>query len=117
VRKAEDDYRLVRRLARGNDRLYDQLCFHAQQAAEKYIKALMDDGGLAIEKTHDLERLLDRLLPAHPTLRSLRRGASFLTQFAVGIRYPGENASKRQADAADRWAGRVRDACRGILGI
>ena len=40
-----------------------------------------------------------------------------LTQFAVDTRYPGENASKRQAEAALRWAGRVRTKARAILGI
>jgi HEPN domain-containing protein len=81
----------------------------------KYLKALLDELGLVIEKTHDLEWMLDRLLPSYPALRSVRRGLSFLTQFAVGIRYPGENAKKRQAAAAARWAGLVRDACRAIL--
>src|SRR5258708_7454094 len=104
-------------LAGGKARLYDQLCFHGQQCAEKYLKALMDESGMTIEKTHDLDRLLDRLLPAHPSLRSLRRGLPFLSQFAVGIRYPGEDATKRQAIAVNRWAGRVRDACRAVLGV
>jgi hypothetical protein len=44
-------------------------------------------------------------------------GAGFLTQFAVDIRYPGENASKRQAEAALRWADKVRTAARVILGL
>jgi hypothetical protein len=41
----------------------------------------------------------------------------FLTQFAVETRYPGKNASKRQAEAALLWANRVRKAARAILGI
>jgi len=41
----------------------------------------------------------------------------FLTQFAVGTRYPGDNASKRQEQAAFRWAGKVRDAARPLLGL
>jgi HEPN domain-containing protein len=117
VRKAEDDHQLVEKLARDNDGLYDQLCFHGQQSAEKYLKALTEELGLPVEKTHDLERLFGRLLPTHPSLRSVRRGLAFLTQFAVGIRYPGEDANKRQATAVRRWARRVREACRAILGI
>jgi uncharacterized protein len=35
----------------------------------------------------------------------------------VDARYPGSNASKRQATSALRWAGRVRDVCRTILGL
>jgi hypothetical protein len=33
------------------------------------------------------------------------------------VRYPGGNASKRQATAALRWAERVRTAARALLGI
>jgi len=41
----------------------------------------------------------------------------FLSNFAVETRYPGDNATKRQAIAALRWAGRVRAEARVILGI
>jgi len=50
-------------------------------------------------------------------LRSLRRGLKFLSRFAVGPRYPIFTATKREARAALRWAGRVRDAVRPILGV
>jgi hypothetical protein len=60
--------------------------------------------------------ILPLLAPHHPVLRSLRRGLDFLTRFAVDTRYPGDSASKRQAAASLRWAGRVRGACGGILG-
>jgi hypothetical protein len=49
-------------------------------------------------------------------LRPLRRGLLFLSVFAVDVRYPGINASKRQAAAALRWAVRVRTAARALLG-
>jgi HEPN domain-containing protein len=77
--------------------------FHCQQSAEKYLKGLLEELAIPVEKTHELERLLKKLLPHHPSLRSVRRGCEFLTQFAVPVRYPGENASKRQAEAAMRW--------------
>jgi hypothetical protein len=41
----------------------------------------------------------------------------FLTGFAVETRYPGKNATRRQAEAALRWAGRVRTEARKLLGI
>jgi hypothetical protein len=40
-----------------------------------------------------------------------------MTDFAVDPRYPTVNTSKRQAQAALRWAKRVRTACRSLLGI
>ena len=117
VGKAEDDYRAAEILARSKKRIYDQLCFHCQQSAEKHLKALLEELGLSIQKTHELEKLLDQLLPHHTSLRPLRRGLKFLTNFSVNIRYPGDNATGRQAKSALRWAGKVRDACRALLGV
>jgi hypothetical protein len=77
----------------------------------------MEELGLTVPKSHDLLRLLTALLPHHPSLGSLRRGSRFLTNFAVGGRYPGGSARKRQAEAALRWNERVRTAARDLLGI
>ena len=93
------------------------MCCHCQQCAEKYLKALLEELGLAIPRTHNSDDILNMLLPHYGGLSSLRRGLIFLTDFAVETRYPGENASKRQAVAAPRWAERVRAACRLLLGM
>jgi HEPN domain-containing protein len=77
----------------------------------------MADLGVAIPKTHDLGLLHTLLLPHQSSLRPLRRGMRFLTLFAVDTRYPGENATKRDAVAALRWADRVRTEARSLLGI
>jgi HEPN domain-containing protein len=117
VRKAEADRVVARRSSRGKTPLHDLVCFHCQQCAEKYLKALLEELGISVLKTHDLDDLLTILRPHHPTLRSVRRGLGFLTQFAVNTRYPGRNASKRQAKGALRWQDRVRTAARSLLGI
>jgi len=77
----------------------------------------MEEIGLFIPKTHDLDVLLNAVAVHHAELRSLRRGLLFLSDFAVDIRYPGNDASKRQAVAALRWAGRVRTLARTLLRI
>ena len=97
--------------------LHDGVCFHCQQAAEKYLKALMQELELHIPKIHDLEDLLDGLLSFHSLLKSLRRGLKFLSDFAVDVRYPELFATKRQAEAAMRWAKRVRQIARELLGL
>jgi HEPN domain-containing protein len=81
------------------------------------LKGLLEELGLTVPYTHVLIDLLTLLLPYHSSLRSLRRGMDFLTRFAVGTRYPGDNANKREAHAALRWAGKVRDAAQQQLGI
>jgi HEPN domain-containing protein len=115
VRKAEADYRAAVKLSRGNEDFHDQVCSRGQQSAEKYLEALLEELGMAVAKTRDLSVLLTALRPHHPALESLWRGLRFLTEFAVDTRYPGNDASKRQARTALRWADKVRTAARTIL--
>jgi len=117
IRKAEDDFHAAGVLAARRDIFHDQVCFHCQQSAEKYLKALLEEQGLSITKTHDLEDLLVALLPHYLTLGRCRRGLRFLTGFAVDPRYPLLRTTRRQAASALRWAGKVRDACRAFLGL
>jgi HEPN domain-containing protein len=117
VRKAEADLAFAKLGSRQSDPVHDPVCFHCQQCAEKYFKPLLQELGLPVPRTHELLDLLRDLQPHHPSLRFLRRGLDFLTRFAVDIRYPGDNASKRQAEAALRWADRVRQTARALLGI
>src|SRR6266481_47032 len=117
VKKAEQDYVYAAQGRQSEVPVHDGVCFHCQQCAEKYLKGLMEELGISVPKTHDLEALLDELKAHHPSLRSLHRGLLFLADFAVAFRYPGKSASKRQAMAALRWAKRVRAAARAILGL
>ena len=117
VMKAEEDFAAARELARARKRLHDGVCFHCQQSAEKYLKALLEERGLAVPKTHILVSLLPLLRPHFPGIQSLRRGTDFLTRFAVDTRYPGHRATKRQAESSLRWAQRVRDTIRPLLGL
>src|ERR1022692_1717020 len=117
VRKAEADYRLAVTVHGGTEPFHDAVCFHCQQSAEKYLKGLMEEIGLTVPKTHDLERLRGWLTAHDAALRPLKRGLAFLTPFAVETRYPGDGASKREAEAALRWAARVRTAARTLLGM
>ncbi|MCI0640500.1 MAG: HEPN domain-containing protein [Gemmataceae bacterium] len=117
VRKAEADYRGALRLASGREPFHDLVAFHCQQSAEKYLKAMLEELSKHIPKTHALDDLLSLLLSSHGTLASLKRGLLFLTDFAVDPRYPGSGTSKREAVSALRWAGKVRDTCRALLGL
>jgi HEPN domain-containing protein len=117
VEKAEEDYQVAVRTHRGGGRFHNAVCFHCEQAAEKYLKALMEELGLNVPKTHELVDLWTLIVPHHPSIRSLRRGLAFLTRFAVETRYPGDRAKKRDASAGVRWADRARTAARTLLGL
>lgn len=77
----------------------------------------MEEHGLPVPKIHFLDVLLTALKPYYPDLNGLRRGMMFLSLYAVDARYPGDDATKRQAAAALRWARKVRHEVRRILGI
>jgi HEPN domain-containing protein len=112
VQKAEDDIGSARQLATQLPRYKDQVCFHCQQAAEKYLKALLQELGAPVPRTHDLDTLLQLILPHDATLRRLRRGLRTLTRYAAEYRYPFERATGRQTHSALRIAGQVRTELR-----
>ena len=67
VAKAEGDFATLERERRARTRPnYDGACFHAQQCAEKYLKARLAAAGLPTPKVHDLTALLDRLGSKEP---------------------------------------------------
>ena len=93
------------------DVIYEDLCFDAQQAAEKAIKALLVHRKVRFPKTHDLLDLLTLLdqsgLPIPPEIRE----ADVLTQYAVETRYPGlaEDVTADEYTRAVELAQRVLD--------
>jgi len=117
VKKAEQDYKVSTSLDKVLPDCRDIICFHCQQSAERYLKALLQSIGASISKTHDLDKLLDLLLSRYPELRSIRRGLVRLTNCAVDYRYPGPRATRRQTDSALRVATRVRKVMRVRLGL
>src|SRR5438046_7086554 len=102
VHKAEQEWLVAHKLAGETPPPRDIVCFHCQQAAEKYLKALLQEDGLVVPKTHELVTVINLLVPGDATLGTLKRKARSLTQYAVHYRYPGKMASKRQMEAALR---------------
>ena len=117
VRKAESDLRVARNLAGLRPPAHDEVCFHCQQAAEKFFKAVLQEWGLPVPKIHELDDLLTLLLAHDPTLQGVRRGLRGLSRFAVEYRYPGFHADARKAQAALRRAELIRLEVRTRLGL
>jgi HEPN domain-containing protein len=68
--------------------LLEDLCFNAQQAAEKALKAVCLSRGMDIPKTHSLVQLMDILESSGLAIPQNIRDADVLTQYAVQSRYP-----------------------------
>ena len=69
--------------------MLEHLCFHAQQAAEKGLKAVLVSCRIAVPRTHSIRMLLD-LLPDTFTVPERVEDAASLTDYAVMGRYPGD---------------------------
>ncbi|WP_292428088.1 HEPN domain-containing protein [Methanoregula sp.] len=83
----------------------EDLCFQAQQAAEKAIKAVFIARDLPFPYTHDLSDLLLRLEKSGLVIPDKIKSASRLTPFAVHTRYPGLEfpvSEEEYTEAVDR---------------
>lgn len=87
------------------------VCFHAQQAAEKAMKALLVKEQIRFERTHDLVAIRE-LFPAGFQLKADREALSALSRWAVEPRYPADtpDATTSDATAAIRVARVIVDA-------
>lgn len=76
-------------------------CFHCQQAVEKAIKSLLVLSQIDFPKSHDVGMLLE-LLQTSPTVpdEATAENLETLTRFAVGTRYPPEDASSEEVEEA-----------------
>jgi len=80
---------------------YEQLCFHAQQAAEKSLKAVLLECHIDAPFTHNLQVLLNLLSGCHLLLPDELRDVVDLTPYAVSTRYPGETEPVTESDYQD----------------
>jgi HEPN domain-containing protein len=109
--KAQNDLKAAEIPLRTDDAPCDVVCFHAQQAAEKQLKAALTCLGVQFPKTHDLAVLVG-LFPADSPVRNQLIGLSELTDAAVSVRYPGylEEYDRETAESLVEQALSVRAA-------
>jgi HEPN domain-containing protein len=90
---------------------YFTVAFHAQQAAEKFLKAFLVWHQIPFPKTHDIQKLLQLAAQAEPLLVTELASAVMLTPFGIEFRYPSEEvADFEMAQQAVEEAKRVQAA-------
>ncbi|MFA0731759.1 MAG: hypothetical protein BKPUNTRY_001299 [Candidatus Fervidibacter sp.] len=117
VEKAEKDWQMAQWLRQAPVPFHDGVCFHAQQCAEKYLKAFLEEHSIMFSKTHDLVELLDLRGGLLPELDPLRPQLQKLSQYAVITRYRGFWATHQDTEEALRTAEQVRAIIRAKLGL
>ena len=118
LKKAEADFLAALDLARRRKvPLPDQVCFHCQQCAEKYVKARLEEANVRIPKTHDLGELVKLALPFEPLWSALQPALQSLSNYAVAFRYPGHEATKAEVKTALTNCKAVRKEVRLSFGL
>jgi HEPN domain-containing protein len=97
--KAEEDLGVAEYLVSENTEYFSAAGFHAQQAAEKFLKAVLVHHQIEFPKTHDLAGLLDLISRADPDLALALGDVIGLNIYAVEARYPGDSLEITGAEA------------------
>ena len=106
IEKAEDDLRFAR--VGLKESFLNQVCFLAQQAVEKSLKALLISKGEVYPKTHKLIDLAEACQKYEKGLERFRKEFRVLDEFYIPTRYPdavpgsvkGYMPTKKQAEEA-----------------
>ena len=116
-RKADADVAVAERLLPDGGPFLNAVTFHCQQAAEKYLKALLACWGIEFPKTHVLAKLIGLVETRDAALATSLLDAVVLTPYGVDLRYPGDqpDASPAQARQAVELARLVRDKVLPLL--
>ncbi len=92
------------------------VAYHAQQCAEKYLKAYLVYKGIEFPYTHNIGFLLELCAPLGSWSETLE-SAEELTPFAVSTRYPGEDEDVNLSEATNaiEIASKVRSTILSVL--
>lgn len=115
IAKAEEDLLLATLAMEQTPPLLYGATFHAQQCAEKYLKALLAAHGRTPPRTHDLVALTDLGRNIGLEIAINDDLVSLLTQFGAQVRYPGNEPTLEDAKTAIRIAQTIRRVARALL--
>ena len=88
---ADTDFVVAEHLLTLHPQPLDIICFHCQQAAEKYLKGyLLFKNELEPPKTHELVLLIIECMKSDSSFESIRRACEVLTRYGIQPRYPNE---------------------------
>ncbi len=109
--KGDNDLKNIQNNLESEDIPTDTICFHAQQAIDKYIKGALVYFDQDISKAHDLVKLLTEIASFIPELSVMEEDLEKITEFAVEVRYPDSfyDHSLEEAKGAYEIALKVKD--------
>lgn len=113
-KKAESDFKNISLVMVDSDPPTDTVCFHAQQAAEKYLKGFLFFHQIRFPKIHDIESLVELCNQVAPDFNELIELAADLSAYSVEIRYP-DNFITPSLDEAKEAIGNAQKIKQKVL--
>ena len=98
INKADGDLKVARRELHCKDPVNDAVCFHLQQAIEKYLKAFLVKSSENIKKTHNLEYLIEQCIRIDPAFNLFEEKFDTVEECGVEIRYPDSFVMLEEAE-------------------
>ena len=112
IKKAKEDLAVAEQLLSDGVPYFASIGFHAQQAAEKFLKAFLVWHQIEFPKTHDLSQLLQLIALREKSLSESLQGILVLTVYGVDTRYPADlpDLTEDEASQAVDLARQVKHA-------
>ncbi len=110
IEKANEDFGFAS-ISIEHTNYFGQICFHFQQAVEKYLKAFIIGNELKFRPIHNLLELLEICREKEPLIEALKESCQYLNPFYVDTRYPVHwptDYNKETAIKAKDSAGKVK---------
>jgi HEPN domain-containing protein len=111
--KAEEDLAVANQLLADDVPYFAAIGFHAQQAAEKFIKAFLVSIQLEFPKTHDLRLLIAIVRLRDAALAENLDACNLLSDYGVEARYPGDLPELSEDDAKN--AAKLAEQVRSLI--
>lgn len=91
IKKAESDLKTAKILYDSKEVVTESICFHCQQAAEKYLKAFLVFHKKEFRRTHIIAELLKLCIDLDSDFNKLKEiNIQNLSIYAVEVRYPDD---------------------------
>ncbi len=108
LEKADSDLLCIENNVAASRVPWDAVVFHAQQAGEKVLKALLVAAGVTVPRTHDLVALLSQARSAGFDIAVARPDVEVLSRFGAAVRYPDPVYSPSEEDGREMTAAALR---------
>ena len=111
IKRAKKDLLTAEHELSFHDAVTESICFHCQQATEKFLKAYLVFLDISFAKTHEIGELIIKCEDKDKEISVFKEEADKLTDYAVDIRYPEETFEPpiTEAKEAFKVAKKIRD--------